>query len=101
MNTLNISSSHINNLEINAVAASKAAMAKKVCKLYNVSEDEVVVIGDSYNDISMLEAFKYSFVMGQAPEAVKKYANYQTAGIDEDGFADCVDLILNWEERND
>lgn len=49
---------------------------KKVLDYYGYEEDEALVIGDGYNDISMIRAFKNSMAMGNASEEVKKYASY-------------------------
>lgn len=69
-------SSAPHNLEINSTFATKGHMAKKICELYGYHEDEVVVIGDSINDISMLSMFSNSYAMGNASDEVKKYAKY-------------------------
>ncbi len=47
-------------------------------------------IGDSDNDISMIEAAKYGIAMGNATEGVKAAASHITANYDSLGFAKAV-----------
>lgn len=41
---------------------------------YNVSHDQVLVVGDAENDIPMLSNFKYSFAVANATESAKAHA---------------------------
>ena len=47
---------------------------------------QVIVFGDSMNDISMFEAADISICMGNAMDEVKKHATYVTKDIHEDGI---------------
>ena len=47
---------------------------------------DTIAIGDSYNDLEMLEHVAVGVAMGQAPEAVKSVADEVTASVDEDGI---------------
>jgi len=51
-----------------------------------VDRADTIAIGDSYNDLEMLEHVAVGVAMGQAPEAVKAVADEVTAGVDEDGI---------------
>lgn len=63
--------------ELMKKGTSKADSLKQLIKSLEVSEDEVAVIGDSGNDISLFKAFhKNSFVMSHAHDVVKKEAKY-------------------------
>lgn len=55
---------------------SKGNAIKNLCKIKNISFDDIIVIGDSYNDISMFEITNHSFVIEGADEFVKSKANY-------------------------
>lgn len=74
----NIESSWSNEvIEITPKNCSKGSIMREYCKIKGIKDDEICVVGDSGNDISMFKEFKEtSFVMGKAPEAVKKYAKY-------------------------
>ncbi len=51
-----------------------------------VDRADTIAIGDSYNDLEMLEHVAVGVAMGQAPEAVKSVADEVTASVDEDGI---------------
>ncbi len=53
---------------------NKAAILKEIISNCNINDDEIMVIGDSGNDVSLFRNFPNSFVMKQAPEEVKKEA---------------------------
>lgn len=54
-----------------AAGVSKATAAAHIARHHGVELSEVVVVGDWYNDVPMLRVAGRSFVMAQAPDAVK------------------------------
>lgn len=79
---------NINNLDITPKNCSKGHAIKQLAELYNVDYDDVYVIGDSYNDISMLEATLNAFSFNRSPDEVKKHANYLV-----DDIAQAINII--------
>lgn len=67
---------------------SKRAAIEYVCKQTNVDLDEIVTIGDSPNDICMLDGFKNSFAMSSARQDVIKHARYTASSV-----AEAIDII--------
>ena len=55
---------------------NKAVVLKQVLDHYHIKEDEVMVVGDSGNDVPLFNNFPNSFVTKHAPEEVKKQAKY-------------------------
>jgi Cof subfamily protein (haloacid dehalogenase superfamily) len=51
---------------------SKAEGLKFICSLEGINEDEVVVVGNDFNDLDMLDAFRHSFVVADAPEELRE-----------------------------
>jgi Cof subfamily protein (haloacid dehalogenase superfamily) len=51
-----------------------------------VDRADTIAIGDSYNDLEMLEHVAVGVAMGDAPEPVKAIADEVTAAVDEDGI---------------
>lgn len=89
-----------NWLDLSPKGITKHFGIQEVMKRLNIIEDEVMVLGDSENDISMLKAFKYSFAMGNAHENIKAYANYVTLSNQEDGVAHAIHkYVLNPEHE--
>ena len=55
-----------------------------------IPRENTFAIGDSDNDISMIEDAKYGIAMGNATDGVKAAASYITANYDSLGFAKAV-----------
>lgn len=91
---LAVSGSFKTNIEVNHIDAEKGKILAKVIKNYNITRDEVAVIGDGLNDYSMFKEFKCSFAMENAIPEIKEAAKYITAGNDESGVAKAIEEIL-------
>ncbi len=82
-------------LEITHMDANKGKAVEHLATMYGISRDEIVAIGDSYNDISMLTYAGMGIAMGNSPDAVKEIADAVTSGHDEDGVAKALhDYVL-------
>lgn len=73
---------------------SKLETIKIVCKKEAAGVDEIVTIGDSPNDISMLKNIKMSFAMSEAPESVKSVAGFETPSV-----ADAVKMVVDFNNE--
>jgi HAD superfamily hydrolase (TIGR01484 family) len=62
-------------IEFVAPSVSKGEAIRYLMKEYNLNEDEVAVIGDAANDISMFLTCNHSYCMHTATPSVKKYAD--------------------------
>ncbi|PXX79559.1 HAD family hydrolase [Dielma fastidiosa] len=67
------------NIEVTHADAQKGIMLMKAIEKQGLCSDEVMVIGDSANDLSMLTRFKYSFAVANGAQAAIEAANYLTA----------------------
>lgn len=76
-----------NNLEINSHTCCKGQGIHFLGNKLGINMAEIMTIGDSNNDISMLESAGFSVAMGNAPESVKKFAAYITDTCENDGAA--------------
>lgn len=95
--TLEISKSWYNNVEIMRKGVSKGTAVMHLAKLLGVKQEEVVCFGDNENDISMLIYAGLGVAMGNAEELVKNRADYVTASNDECGVAMAIEkYILNY-----
>ena len=59
-------------VEINFGSIGKGYALDFLCNYFRVSSEEVMFVGDNYNDISLFERVGYPVVMGNAPEEVKQ-----------------------------
>jgi len=87
---IHVTSSGVNNLEINHVDATKGNAVKYMAEKRGISMDEVFTIGDNFNDLPMLEVAGVSFAMGNAEDKVKEVAKYETDTNVEDGVGKAI-----------
>ncbi|MGM9903410.1 MAG: Cof-type HAD-IIB family hydrolase [Enterococcus sp.] len=92
---LAVTSSGQNNLEVNHKNAQKGIAVAHVAHERGVSLDEVMAIGDNFNDVSMLQTAGVSFAMGNAEIEVKDYAKYVTDINLESGVGKAILRAIN------
>ncbi len=64
-------------VEITTKDVSKGQAIEKYCEINKLNKDDVYVVGDSGNDISMFKKFhEHSFAMKKAPASVKRFSKY-------------------------
>ena len=83
--------SSASSMEITHAQATKAFGLHWVCRLKNIPREAVMALGDSGNDESMLRAAGLGIAMGNAPDAVKSWADAVTAANTEDGAAIAIE----------
>lgn len=84
---LNIYKSKDTYLEIMPGDASKSKAIQQILNQYHFKKEEVMAIGDNFNDIDMLKFAGLGIAMGNAPDEVKKHANQVTCSNDEEGLS--------------
>lgn len=83
------------NLEITNPKANKGDALKQYALSKGIHLSQVMTIGDSYNDLTMLgNEFGYTVSMANALPEVKRQAKYLTASNDEDGVAKIINKLL-------
>jgi hypothetical protein len=65
---------------------SKGTGIERVCEYHNVPITETIAIGDSLNDLPMLEAAKISVAMGNSTEALKEKSSFVTRDLYDNGI---------------
>ena len=83
-----------NCTEIVPFGCSKASAMEAVIDYLDLDREKVVAIGDTTNDISMLEAAPISYAMGNAKDEVKARAKLVTRSVREDGVAVALEELL-------
>lgn len=78
-------------LELVPQGIDKALSLAVLLEATGVSREEVIAIGDGYNDLSMIKFADMGIAMGNAQEPVKKAANDITLSNDEDGVAVAIE----------
>ncbi len=85
-----ISSSWVDNIEINPIGIQKGAALTALAASLGIPMSQVMAIGDNDNDISMLRAAGYGVAMGNATPAAREAANWLTLPCQEYGVAAAV-----------
>ena len=92
---LNIYKSQPRYLEVMNLEASKQKAIQFLIAQYNMQPDEIIAIGDNYNDKGMIEYAGKGVAMGNAPDQIKEVANYITDTNNNDGVAKALDYFFN------
>ena len=87
-------SSFDDNIEVTDKAAQKGLILENVIEELGYSKDEVMVLGDGLNDITLFERFKYSFAPGNANETIKAMAYQVVGACVEDGVSQAIYMML-------
>lgn len=98
---LAVSSSFKYNLEVTDYRAQKGPVLKEYIESLGYTMDEVMVLGDSLNDMSMMEMdFGATVAMANADNKIVEAAKYKTKSNDEDGVAFVIDEIIKRYDMN-
>ena len=84
---LELSNSSPANIELNPHGISKASGLREVCRLLGIDMSQVVAMGDSLNDMTMIREAGLGVAMGNAQDAVKAEADYVTDSNEDHGVA--------------
>ena len=81
-------------LEVMPKGISKGLGLKRICDYSGIDMKEVIAFGDSFNDISMIEAAGLGIAMGNAEEELKEIADFVTDDCDHDGIASALERFV-------
>ncbi|GFH86241.1 Cof-type HAD-IIB family hydrolase [Bacteroides acidifaciens] len=81
-------------LELVPQGIDKALSLGVLLKKTEIGREEIIAMGDGYNDLSMIKFAGLGIAMGNAQEPVKKAADYITSSNEEDGVAEAIHKFL-------
>ncbi|WP_300381023.1 Cof-type HAD-IIB family hydrolase [Clostridium sp.] len=87
---LHIVSSGADNFEIMLGSSSKGNAVSFIAKSFNIDPSEVMCIGDSENDLSMIEFAGIGVAMGNGLDLLKEAADYITDTNDNSGVSKAI-----------
>ncbi|MCC3355520.1 Cof-type HAD-IIB family hydrolase [Bacillus sp. REN16] len=87
---LEVTQSGSNNLEISIKGITKEYGIRKVCTMLDIGMDQVMAIGDSYNDMKLIKSAGLGVVMGNANNHLKEVAACTTDTNENDGVAKAI-----------
>jgi Cof subfamily protein (haloacid dehalogenase superfamily) len=81
-------------VEILNPSVDKGAALAVVAKRLGVQTEEILAIGDSWNDAPLLRAVGIGVAMGSAPEELRSIAHAVVADVEHDGVAEAIDRYV-------
>lgn len=81
-------------LEFTEKGVTKGTSLNQLIQICGINQDEVIAIGDSYNDQSMIEFAGLGVAMGNAPDDIKEIADFVTETNMNDGVALVVENFV-------
>ena len=83
-----------NNLEFTRADANKGVGLRKLAEILGVNPDATMAIGDTENDLAIIEAAGIGVAMENATDAVKARADYVTTTNTKDGVAAAIEHFI-------
>ena len=90
----NVTSSFLQNMEVNSKTANKGHALKYLAKALHITDRAVMAVGDQLNDVSMLTYAGVPVAMGNAVSEVKELAVYITKSNAEHGVAHAIERYV-------
>lgn len=81
-------------LEFMDKGIDKAATLERLINMLGIKKEEVIAIGDSYNDMSMIQFAGLGISMSNGKPEVKEIADYITGSHQEDGIVHVFDKFI-------
>ena len=81
-------------LEFSHPLATKGYALSVLAEKYGVLREEVIAIGDSYNDLEMIDYAGLGVIVNNARQEVKKHADYVTTTPSGDGVAEVIEKFV-------
>ncbi|MBD3881180.1 HAD family phosphatase [Phormidium tenue FACHB-886] len=81
-------------LEATHPLANKGTAVHYLAEALGLSSENVMAIGDNYNDLEMIEYAGVGVAMGTAPDAVKAAATWVAPDVESDGVAAAIEQFI-------
>ena len=84
----------------------KGMALRVLCEMEGIAPSQTIAVGDSFNDLPMLEAAGLGIAMGSAPQEVREAARYTAPPVEDDGLAEAIEryvlpLLFSTERKDD
>ena len=73
---------------------SKAKALRDMIDYLGISFDEILAIGDSFNDLPIFEVAGTKVAMGNAPESLRQIADWVAPTVEKDGVAAAIERFI-------
>ncbi|MDR1031349.1 MAG: Cof-type HAD-IIB family hydrolase [Treponema sp.] len=85
-------------IDIMNYGIDKGKAIRLLGKKLGLESEQMMAFGDTYNDIEMLRSVKYSYIVANAADDMKQYANFITDSNDNFGVIKIIDTIIGDEQ---
>lgn len=82
------------SIEITNPEASKLHGIHEISKMLKISSEEIIGVGDGYNDFPLLLACGLKFAMGNAVDELKAIADFVAPSVENDGVAVIIEKFI-------
>ncbi len=80
-------------IDVNTKGGLKEKGIKAYMEHLNLTQEDIVAIGDGFNDIGMLDFVENSIAMGNAHDDVKKHARHVTTSVGDKGLYNAFKMM--------
>lgn len=88
-------------LELNALGVDKGYGLRWLASYLNMSSDDVIAIGDNYNDVEMIKEAKMGVCVASASEDIQRLSNYVTKrDYDQGAVKEVIEKMILEEDKN-
>lgn len=73
---------------------SKGTALQELMDYHGLASNEIIAVGDSFNDLPVFEIAGTKIAMGHAPAALKQLSDWVAPSVDEDGVAAAIEKFI-------
>lgn len=81
-------------LEVTKLGVDKGTAIVKLADILGIKIEEVIAVGDSFNDLPMLKAAGTSVAVANAQPEIRKITDYNVSSNDEGGMAELINKFI-------
>lgn len=96
--SLNVARSDPFSVDIVGKGASKGIGVKILAQILGIKRENIIAVGNYFNDIEMFEHPSLGVAMGNSPDEVKLRADFVTKTNDEDGIVDVIKRFILYDD---
>ena len=82
------------SVEISPLGINKASAVKWLCQYLNISSDEIIAVGDSDNDLEIMEMAGLAIAVANANDNIKRICDTVVSDHDHDGVIQAINAYL-------
>ena len=73
---------------------NKGMALRVLCEMTGIAPSQTIAVGDSFNDLPLMETAGLGIAMGNAPEEVRNAARHIVPSVEEDGLAQAIERYV-------